>query len=88
MTMRTVDPVVAYCIQNNMYNLAIVVANLKRLSNGVLDHGCGLVYIGKSWAVLEFDIYKQYPCSFLSLFYMKPDVASLTFSEISDNITI
>ena len=46
MRLRTIDPVVAYCMQNNMYyftRVAIVIANLKRASNGVLEHTCGFL---------------------------------------------
>ena len=47
MIMRTIDPVVAYCMQNNMYyftRVAIVIDS-KRTSNVVLEHTCGFLCV-------------------------------------------
>ena len=42
--MRTIDPDVAYCMQNNM-NCFTRVAIVKRAFNGVLEHTCGLLCV-------------------------------------------
>ena len=54
MIMRTIGPVVAYCMQICMYNFTGMAIVMAHASNGVLYRGCGpLCYIGKSWTVLE-----------------------------------
>ena len=45
MIMWTIDLVVAYCMQNNITRVAIVIMNLKCASNRALEHTCSLLCV-------------------------------------------
>ena len=55
-----IDLVVAYSMQNNVYyftRVATVIAHLKRASNGVLEHTCGLLCVYRETLVSVWILY-------------------------------